>query len=485
MTKGIGNSEDNGQEKNFEELLLDYERKGGDDVQVGDRVIAEIVSIGRESVFVDIGAMMDGVVDRDELAGDDGQITCSVGDRVELYVVSVSDREVRLSRALSGVGGLRALRDAFEKELPVEGKVIARCKGGYEVRLMHHRAFCPASQIDLRYAENKEQYIGKTYRFILTRFEERGRNIVVSRRKLLEEESAQAKKEFLGQLKEGEVLDGKVTRVAQFGAFVEIFPGLEGMVHISELSWSHVTAPEEVVKVSDIVKVRVLGVIREEKTENARISLSIKEAVPDPWESLDARYEVGQIVAGKVMRCAPFGAFVQLEPGVEGLVHISEMSYTRRVLKSEEVVSSGDTVKVMIKDIDRENRRISLSIKDVEGDPWAEVFDRYSEGQVVKARIERKEPYGYFASIEPGLTGLIPQSLLDGSPERTKLEKCKVGDIISVVIRQINQPQRRITLEPGPGAEDAEWKSYRGQRASFGSLADKLREAMRGKGKDK
>lgn len=475
------NGHSNSGEESFEDLLLAYECKERRQVRVGDRVQAEVLSIGRENVFVDTGTMMDGVVDKAELLDDQGQLTCKIGDRLELYVVSVSDGEVRLSRALTGSGGLRALNEAFENGVPVEGKVIARCKGGYEVNLMQRRAFCPASQMDLRYTEDGQEFIGKTYRFLLTQFDEGGRNIVVSRRKLLERELQEARKEFLAEIREGQILEGTVTRLAQFGVFVEIFPGIEGMVHVSELSWSRVRNPNEVVRVSEKVKVRVMKVEGDVSTGKARISLSIKGASPDPWRGVESVYKVGQIVEGKVGRCTSFGAFVEVEPGVEGLVHISEMSYTRRVLKPEELVSPGDTIKVIIKEIDLENRRISLSMKDVEGDPWAEIFERYKEGQVVNGRLERKEDYGYFVSLEPGVTGLIPKTAIERSPYATELEKAREGDIISVFIKQINQPEKRITLEPRLGTEEDDWQSYRDAKASFGSLGEKLLEALRKK----
>lgn len=472
------NDESMNKEESFEELLKSYEKKAGRDLEPGDRVSAKVLSVGRESVFVDTGTTADGVVDKAELIDEDGNLTCQVGDILDLYVVSATEGEVRLSRAVSGTGGIRALKQAFESHVPVEGKVRAQCKGGFEVNVMQRRAFCPASQMDIRYAENPGEYVGKTLRFLITKFEEGGRNIVLSRRQLLEQELEKERHQFLAQLKPGATLDGKVTRLASFGAFVEVFPGIEGLVHLSEMSWSHVRKPDELFGIGQDVKVKVLSIENEGTDKKARISLSVKGASPDPWESVGSAIKEGQILTGEVTRCTPYGAFVEVLPGVEGLVHISEMSYRRRVLKPEELVAVGDRVEVMVKEIDKENRRISLSMKDVEGDPWVDIQVRYREGQVVEGKLEKKERFGFFVSIEPGVTGLIPKTTIDKSLYGTELEKLKEGNILKVTIEKIDQPERKITLSPVSSGEEVNWKSYGTGDMSFGSLAKKLRKAM-------
>jgi len=468
-------------EKSFEELLEAYEKGESQEIRVGERIQAKVLSIGRESVFVDTGSKMDGVVDKAELLDESGGLSCKVGDILDLYVVSFTESEVRLSRALSGAGNLGLLKEAFDEGIPVKGKVRGTCKGGYEITVMQRRAFCPASQMDLKYVENPQEYVGKSFRFLVTQLVEGGRNIVVSRRRLMERELEKAKAEFLSGLEEGQILEGKVTRLVPYGAFVEIFPGIEGMVHLSELSWSRVDAPEEVVQASQQVKVKVIGLEQNGAARRPKISLSIKETGLDPWYSVDSDFQEGQIVEGKVKRCAPFGAFVEIASGIEGLVHISEMSYRRRIIKPEEMVRPGDLIKVMIKEIDSSGRRISLSMKDVEGDPWADIMDRYQQGQTIEGRLEKKESYGYFISLEPGITGLMPRSSMEKSPYGSDLERRKEGDIIPVVIEQINQPEKRITLLPASGAEEVNWQRFRGQSTALGSLGEKLQEAMKAK----
>jgi len=466
------------EDQSFEKMLEAYEQKEAREIQVGDRVSCKVLSIGRESVFVDIGAIIDGVVEKAELLDEDGKLTCKEGDVLDLYVVSVGESEVRLSRAMSGTGGLRALEDAFENEVPVEGRVTGRCKGGYDVTVMQKRAFCPGSQMDLKYAEDPEQYVGKTFRFLLTQFEQDGRNIVLSRRRLLEKELEKMRGEFLSKIEKDMVIEGTVTRLVSFGAFVEVFPGIEGLVHVSELSWSRVSNPEKILHIGQNVKVKILAVERDKGNGKVKISLSIKDVSPDPWENIGAFVREGQVVDGEVTRCVSFGAFVEVVPGVEGLVHISEMSYIKRVLKPEELVKVGDRVRVMVKEIDKENRRLSLSMKDVEGDPWSDILQRYHEGEVVEGRLEKKEKFGFFVSIEPGVTGLVPRVKLEGSPYGAELEKLKEGNVLRVTIESINQAEKKMTLAPAPGGEEGDWESYSPSDSSFGSLGEKLRQAM-------
>ncbi|MEJ2725165.1 MAG: S1 RNA-binding domain-containing protein [Deltaproteobacteria bacterium] len=391
----------------FEELLESYTSGMGEDVRVGDRIRGEILSIGKESVFVDTGTKIDGVVDKEELFDERGELPYKVGDTLDLYVVSFNGSEIRLSKALSGVGGLKALKEAYDEGIPVEGKVKGRIKGGFHIETMGKKAFCPLSQIDVIHEEDLEQHIGKSYPFLVTQFEDRGRNIVLSRAELLKREQKKAAEAFLQDLKVGDERQGRVRRLMPYGAFVEIFPGVEGMVHISEISWSRLEKPNEVLSVGDSVRVKVMGM---EEGKGGRISLSMKELEGDPWENLEGKVREGDKVTGKVKRCTGFGAFVELFPGIEGLVHISEMSYTKRVMKPEEVVRMGDRVPVVVKEIDLPARRISLSIKDAEGDPWLEVPERYKSGQSLQGILEKKEKFGYFVLLEPGVTGLIPIS---------------------------------------------------------------------------
>lgn len=468
-----------GEEESFADLLESFDSQAGDDVRVGEKIKGAIIAIGQDAVFVDTGTKSDGIVEKDELLDEDGQLPYKVGDLLELYVISNNGQEIRLSRALSGIGGLALLRDAYENGIPVEGKVKAPCKGGFQIEVLKRRAFCPISQMDLQYVANEDDYVGGTYQFLITQLEEDERNIVVSRRRLMEQEQKKIHAAFLEELREGDLLEGRVTKLMPYGAFVELIPGIEGMVHLSELSWSRVEKADEVLSPSDLITVKVIGISQGEKAGLPKIALSVKQVTGDPWETVEEQFQPAQEVKGTVRRCVKFGVFVEIAPGIEGLVHISEMSYRKRVLKPEDEAKTGQVVGVMIKDIDAKARRISLSMKDVEGDPWLEVGERYHVGQRLRGRIEKREGFGIFVSLEPGVTGLLPKSTLERSPDAQSLARLREGDTIAVTIQTINAEERKITLGPGDGGEETDWRAFTDKGASsMGSLGAKLKKAL-------
>jgi small subunit ribosomal protein S1 len=307
------NENNNIEEKSFASLIDSYSPGTGRELQVGDKVEGKIISIGKDAVFVDAHSKIDGVVDKAELLDENGQILYQEGDLIELFVVSRTEDEIKLSKAISGIGGLHLLREAYEKSVPVEGRILETCKGGVKVDVLHRSAFCPISQIDLEYVENPADFIGETHRFLITQFEANGKNIVLSRRSLLAQELEISRKQFYASLKVGEVMDGKITRLMPYGAFVELAPGVEGMVHVSELSWSKVATPSEIASPGDMVAVKVIGAQPDEKSNQLKIALSVKQLSEDPWLSVDQRFQEGVKVRGKVSHCVPFGAFVELE----------------------------------------------------------------------------------------------------------------------------------------------------------------------------
>ena len=467
-------------EESFAQLLEAFSPGTRSDVRVGDRVKGKVISIGKDTVFVDAGMKIDAVVERSELLDAEQHLTCAEGDELELYVTAVGESEIRLSRAISGIGGAEILRDAQHKSVPVEGKVKETCKGGFTVEVMQRRAFCPQSQIDLTPAEDPSVHVGATYQFLVTRFEDRGRNIVVSRRALLSRELEAARKQYLATLNPGDVLDGKVTRIMPFGAFVELSPGVEGMIHVSEIGWSKTAQPGDVLKPGDRLRVKVLGIEPAGVKGQPRIGLSIKQLEADPWLSVEDKCKEGDVLRGKVTRCMPFGAFVEIAPGIEGMVHISEMSYTRRVNKTEDIVNPGDLVTVVVKALDLEKKRISLSLRDAEGDPWAEVLDRFAVGQRVEGVIEKKEKFGFFVRLAPGITGLLPLSSMRRSAAASDLEKIKEGDSLWVAVEEINLQRRRISLAPVSEEDEGGWRQFSGQNkeSSLGTLAEKLHNAL-------
>jgi small subunit ribosomal protein S1 len=482
-----GESDGGREEVSFAEMLARHEREEAPRAPLtpGQRVSARIVAVTADTIFVSTGSKVDGIVDREELE-EDGQLTRQVGDMLELYVVTAGPQEVKLSRILRGVGSLAALEEAREAGLPVEGRVMGQTKGGYAVDIMKRRAFCPLSQIDLRPLDDPESVLGKVYPFLITRLEKNGRNIVVSRRSLLEREQRENRDALLEELKEGDVREAVVSRLTPFGAFVELVPNVEGLIHLSELSWSRVASADEAVSLGDLVRVKVLGIHKDAK--GARISLSIRQASADPWKDVESRLAPGDVLAGKVTRNAPFGAFVELFPGVEGLVHLSEFSYEKRVNKADELVVPGDSVRVKIKELDMAKKRISLSIREVEGDPWDGIGQSLPVDAELTGTVEKHAPFGIFITLSPGVTGLLPNSVIHASPSRGTLLALKAGDAVTVRVTEVDERGRRVSLAPAgeneTAKEEKDWKRHAPKAAPapvVGALGLALQAAMKKK----
>ena len=480
------------EEMSFADMLAEHERVEEPQSRLapGQRVTVRVVAITADTVFVSTGSKVDGIVDREELEVN-GELPFAVGDNLDLYVVTVSPQEVKLSKIVRGAANLSALEEAKEAGLPVEGKVTGQIKGGYAVDIMKRRAFCPASQIDLRPLDDPETPVGKTYPFLITRLEKGGRNIVVSRRTLLEREQAENRDALLATVNVGDTVEATITRLTAFGAFAELAVGVEGLIHLSELSWTRVAQSDEAVSVGDRVRVKILSVNKGEK--GTRISLSVKQVTDDPWKGVETRLIPGDTVTGKVMRTTPFGAFVEVLPGIEGLVHISELSFERRVTKAEDVVVAGDVISVKIKEVDAAKKRVSLSLRDVGGNPWETVTETFALDSDVTGTLEKRAPFGLFITLAPGITGLLPNSVLQGSPARKDIERLNTGDAVSVRIKEIDTKNRRISLAPAGDendtkAEEKDWKRHAAQAAApkapgMGALGFALQSAMQSKKK--
>ena len=496
------NNENNGEEKEFADLVDSYTQGMNDDLQVGDRITAKVISITDNSVFFDTGSKVDGVCDIAELAGEDGGLSFQVGDSLTLYIVEINDNEVRLSQSLKGDSAHSLLTEAFEQKIPVEGKVKDICKGGFHVDISGRRAFCPFSQMDLNYVESPMDYVGHQLKFLITQLEDKGRNIVVSRKKLLRKDLKKAQKHFYKDLKEGNVYEGRITNLTQYGAFVEIFPGVEGMAHVSELSWGRLDKPTDMFKEGQVIKVKVIGLGKKSKEADnekedkkgkkggqKRIALSVKQANEDPWtEPKKSDGEVlkkGDIISGTVTHMLDFGAFVEISAGIEGLIHVSELSYTQRVAKPEDILSEGDTVTIMVKEVDTKNRRISLSLRDAEGDPFKSLKDKYPKGKIVEGVVEKNEKFGIFINLEPGVTGLLPRSKAVKSQNPDSYDKLKVGDSVKVMIEEVQLQKRKITLAPMDMSDEEDWRKYaKTTDNSLGTLGEKLKEALKTKNSD-
>jgi len=418
---------------------------------VGDKIEGVVTATGRTSVFVDIRARSDGIIERSELTDDDGNLTVEVGDQITAYYVGFHHEEgIRLSIRMAGRVAEATFDDAYETGIPVEGKVTEERKGGYTVELAGQEAFCPYSQIDL-FRREPETYIGQRFAFVITENSEGGRNLVLSRRTLLEREREQQREQLQESLAVGDFVDGKVTRLMPFGAFVDI-GGVEGLVHVSELGWGHGTKPEDVLQPGQSVRVVVLQLDWKEE----RFSLSLKRAAGDPWETVETsdNYLVGQRLEGTIVQLAPFGAFVELEPGIQGLVHVSQLGAGKRINHPDEVVSIGDRVEVVISNIDFERRRIALTMDGTLGAD-IEQFDDLpgivvQPGSRVTGVIDGVRDFGAFVRLPDERSGLLHVSEIElrGSTNqrRALFDMFPPGSSIEVVVREIRGDRISLTL---------------------------------------
>jgi small subunit ribosomal protein S1 len=337
-------------------------------IEKGRTIDGTVVAIGEESALVDVGGKSEAEIDINELKDEDGDLEVAVGDRIQATVVSTAGG-LKLSRTLAlGAVSARQLEDAYRAGLPVEGKVEREVKGGYEVRVARQRAFCPVSQIDVRRGGPAEaghydaaQHIGRVYRFLITEYKEGGRNLVVSRRTLLEQEQQAQAAEVRKSIVEGAVMIGRVVSVRDFGAFVELGGGIQGLLHVSEMAWARIADPSHVAKPGDEITVKVLRV----DADTQKISLGLKQLLGDPWSKAGDTYKPGQLLSGRVTRVADFGLFVELEPGVEGLVPASETGIGRDG-DLKKAFPIGKELQVVVSDVDAGARRIRLSVTDVQ-----------------------------------------------------------------------------------------------------------------------
>lgn len=454
-------------------------------IEQGQTIEGTIVAIGPEVAFIDVGGKGEATIDIAELKDEDGDVEVNVGDRIQAVVISTAGG-ISLSRKLARGAATRAqLEDAYRSGLPVEGKVEKEVKGGYEVRIAGQRAFCPFSQIDTVRGTQPADHIGKVYTFRISEYKEDGRNLIVSRRALLEEEQRATAAEVKESIVAGAVMKGRVASLREFGAFIELGGGVQGLLHISEMGWSRVSDPSQVLKLGEEITVKVLQV----DDAKQKISLGLKQLTDDPWSRVQTTYEVGQVLTGQVTRVTEFGAFVELEPGVEALAHVSTFPPTGRAGGWKGSVTPGTTAAFEILTIDPEKKRIGVALVP-EGSARADAATRATDaivpGARLKGKVERHEKFGVFVFLAPGRTGLIPLSETGVPREGDVAKAFPVGSDVDVIVLEIDETGRRIRLSVkaiGDAQEAAEVREYSerersGKQPFGGSLADKLRGAL-------
>jgi small subunit ribosomal protein S1 len=352
------------EQNEFSQMLDESFNRKQRRLKVGDRVRCEILNVGKDHVIVSTGTPHDGFVQKGDFLDEKGESKVKTGDSVELFVTAVKGNEIYLSPKQHPSRMTDNIADAFAQNLSVEGKIEEAVNGGFRVSIFGKRAFCPIGQLDSKRIEKTEEYIGKKFDFKVTQYSEGGRNIVVSRRSILNGERTASQATFFEKNKVGTVVSGTVSKLEKFGAFVELAPGIDGLVHISEISYSRVNAPSQVLEVGQQVSCTILKI--EDEGGRKRISLSIKQTQAEPWTNLPEKIVEGTVIEARVTRCLKFGAFAEVAPGIEGLVPMSEMSFTKRVAGSDELFREGEIIKVKIKAIDAFARRISLSFREAE-----------------------------------------------------------------------------------------------------------------------
>ena len=414
----------------------------------GELLKGQIVSISGDDAFVSYGGPSEAVMAANELDGLD------VGDTVEGTVVKTSP-DIRISRKLAkGKASLDLLRQMYENRLPVEGKIAARNKGGFDVNIGGLRAFCPLSQIALGKIDNPDQFIGQSYEFRVTELSDDGRRIVVSRAALLKEANASKAEETRRNIVPGAELTGTIKTITPFGAFVDL-GGIDGLLHVSEMSRRRVTDPNEVVAVGQEVRVKVIKV----ENDGKRISLSMKDQEPDPWSDVAERYPAGTQFSGRIVRTTDFGLFVEVEPGIDGLVHYSQLPFG--VKQGDADIAIGTSVTGWIREVDPSKKRLSLSLREVATrDPWDGAAQRYPAGKVVEGTVDHGGAPGIFVQIEPGLTGLIPNSEISVAPGADPSRAHEAGEKLAVRIMSIDPQRKRISLSHEAAKAAAERDEY-------------------------
>ena len=427
----------------FEELL----KKGFDATRPGELITGSVLQIGRDYVVVDIGFKSEGHIPKNQFLNSQGGLTVGVGDKVEVLMLAPENEEGEIVLSRDRAEQLKVwtmLEAAFERGATVKGKVVQKVKGGLQVDV-GVPAFLPGSQIDIRPQKNLDRYLNEDMDFKILKLSRDRGNIVLSRRVVLEEERSALKKDTVSQLSEGVVIEGIVKNVTEYGAFIDL-GGIDGLLHITDMSWGRVNHPSEVLSVGQTVPVVVLKY----DTENERVSLGMKQLQANPWEDVTSRYVVGARVSGKIVSLTDYGAFVRLEDGIEGLIHVSEMSWTKKNVHPSKLVKIGDEVEAQILEVSPENQRISLGLKQLIANPWQELATKYPVGSKVAGKVRSVTDFGIFINVYDEIDGLVHVSDFSWTkrvkdPKEIK-DLYKKGDDVEAVVLEIDPEKERLSL---------------------------------------
>ncbi len=419
------------------EEIVDQEQTGAAKATAPGVKIGKVIAIQGDDIFVDMGGKSQGILPAAQF---EDEPLPAVGDKVEVIIESYKADEGLLILSRQGAVKAAAWETLAEGQI-VEARVTGHNKGGLEVDINGLRGFIPISQIEIFRVEDLGPYTNQRLRCIVTEVDRADRNILLSRRELLEKEAAEAREKAYGALAEGQVVKGTVRTIMPYGAFVDI-GGVDGLLHVKDMSYARVNDPRSVVKEGDQIEVKILTFDRVAK----KIGLGLKQVMPDPWAMVEAKWAPQTLVNGRVVKLMDFGAFVELEPGIEGLVPISEMTFERRIKHPSEVVKEGDNVQVRILSIDPARKRISLSIKQVGDDPWMGASARWPVNSVVKGKVTRTTEFGAFVEVAPGVEGLIHVSELSENRVRTVTDVVQSGQEVDAKVLSVDEDEKRMSL---------------------------------------
>ncbi len=420
----------------FSASLKEQERPERDKILEGT-----VVRVDPDTVLVDVGRKSEGFVPISEFRDAEGNVSVSVGDKVK--VVSSRDGGNKFSKKRADqMAAWETIHEAGGEGAVLEGTIIAKTNGGFTVAIGGINAFLPASQVDTRPSGNGDAYIGVAGQFKVISLNQKRGNIVLSRRALLEEERAESRKATLEKLTEGQIMEGVVKNLTEYGAFVDL-GGVDGLLHVTDISWGRVGKPADVLKPGQEVNVKILKFDR----EKGKVSVGIKQTLPDPWQDIANRFPEGTRVSGKVVSLMDYGAFIELESGIEGLVHVSEMSWTKRVRKAADMLNVGDQVDVVVLGVDLQNRKISLGLKQVNDNPWQSIAERYPVGTKLEGQIKNMTDFGMFIGIEEGIDGLVHVSDISWT-KRVKHpgDVYSKGDLVQAVVLKVDPQNERVSL---------------------------------------
>ena len=412
--------------------------------KVGEKEVVEgtVISMNKREVVVNIGYKSDGIISLNEFRYNP---ELKVGDKVEVYVETQEDKKGQLTLSHKQARALRSwdrVNEALEKDEIIKGFVKCRTKGGMIVDVFGIEAFLPGSQIDVKPIRDYDVYVGKTMEFKVVKINQEFKNVVVSHKALIEAELEQQKKDIISKLEKGQVLEGTVKNITSYGVFIDL-GGVDGLIHITDLSWGRVNHPNEIVTLDQKLNVVILDFDDEKK----RIALGLKQLTPHPWDALSADLKVGDTVKGKVVVMADYGAFVEIAPGVEGLIHVSEMSWSQHLRSAQDFMKVGDEVEAVVLTLDRDERKMSLGIKQLKSDPWQNIEEKYGVGTKHTATVRNFTNFGVFVEIEEGVDGLIHISDLSWTKKvKHPAEFTQIGAPIEVVVLEIDKENRRLSL---------------------------------------